>query len=634
MTAGPHWAPRGPLFLICMLAVGCHAGAYGEPENPSSSSGGFGTVRTVKPQPETLATELKRDPSKLIAEVEKVRKLKAKAPIPILLDNEEAFAAAFETSTRKLTPQQLEEFSAYFATFNLAPEKAEPTSSEAPPSKQSKLGVLYDEQLLAFYDTNTRKVHVRVAKVSSSKKPLAEQRGVVAHEIEHALQHQWFGDIDRSLEDADAQLAFRSVIEGDAMVVMAGQMAERRSLRRVLTRLSQAVRDGMLSDHRDSPTLRKAPAMIRERFTFPYENGLDFMGELYRSGGLNLMNRAFTALPESSEHILHPEKYLAGEHVIPIESPVAPSGYTKVASGKLGELSIRAFLGQCLAGDVASNAASGWGGDAYTVVKDAKGKLSLMWSTAWDDEASAARFASAIDSVSPCWARRSRTEHHDRPVVVTQKTKVAVLHGFPESERNSIGKNLLALVGDRLDPTPPSPGATIIPAPPRPTLEPAVINADGYSFPSLGLRAPVPQGYRGKIDENGFASLKGSLADSPDLMISVIDELSDDAGLDRMFDEFTSGLRSVFKERRLKKAAFGDMTLPLGTARVQLLTVSDSPVQIRVHLLPVCNRNASIFIVTTWASDRGKHLAESWLRSVTIGSYPKGRAPFCDEVDP
>ena len=62
-----------------------------------------------------------------------------------------------------------------------------------------------------------------------------------------------------------------------------------------------------------SEALDSAPAVIRAQLMFPYEAGLEFVSTLYLEGGYPAVDDAFLDPPQSTEQILHPEKYLAGE---------------------------------------------------------------------------------------------------------------------------------------------------------------------------------------------------------------------------------------------------------------------------------------------------------------------------------
>src|SRR4051812_20344789 len=151
-----------------------------------------------------------------------------------------------------------------------------------------------------------------------------------------------------------------------------------------------------------STELLRAPVIDRERLLFPYVAGKDFVTALYRAGGFPLLDRSFGSPPTTTEQVLHPEKYLAGEPAIPVRAPAAPAGYRAAFVGRMGELQIRAMLTPCVGEDEARASALGWGGDAYTIAVGA-GSRAVLWSTAWDDEPSAARFEQALLASGRCF---------------------------------------------------------------------------------------------------------------------------------------------------------------------------------------------------------------------------------------
>ena len=62
-----------------------------------------------------------------------------------------------------------------------------------------------------------------------------------------------------------------------------------------------------------SEELAKAPRALRETLLFPYQEGAAWTRALYRRGGWEQVSKAFNELPQSTEQILHPEKYFAHE---------------------------------------------------------------------------------------------------------------------------------------------------------------------------------------------------------------------------------------------------------------------------------------------------------------------------------
>src|SRR4029079_1366269 len=70
--------------------------------------------------------------------------------------------------------------------------------------------------------------------------------------------------------------------------------------------------------------------------------------------------------PDSSEQVLHREKYDACEAPIAVPESALPAlpGFDRpTACDVMGELVVRAWLSTALPDDVAARAAAGWGGD-------------------------------------------------------------------------------------------------------------------------------------------------------------------------------------------------------------------------------------------------------------------------------
>src|SRR5258706_487694 len=159
------------------------------------------------------------------------------------------------------------------------------------------------EQVAGYYDPKTGQFHL------ADWIDLDGQRPIMAHELTHALQDQHFNL--RRFEhwpkgDSDAELATHALIEGDATLAMALYVAN--NPLRALAFLKSLGTMGMASQE-----LEKAPRALRETLLFPYQQGTDWTKNLYKQGSWDRVSKAFTELPQSTEQILHPEKYLAHE---------------------------------------------------------------------------------------------------------------------------------------------------------------------------------------------------------------------------------------------------------------------------------------------------------------------------------
>ena len=248
---------------------------------------------------------------------------------------------------------------------------------------------LLGEQIAGFYDPETGEMVV--VSSNSGDKLSASDEVTFAHEVVHALQDQHFDlmaiQADDSVAADDQYLAVSALIEGDATVGQVQYMIEHPML---LVSLQAELAD------LDSSELDSAPPFISGTLLFPYDYGATFVSALYEEGGWDLVDKAFTNLPQSTEQILHPEKYLAGEALIDVAIndplPVLGDDWSIFDVNTLGEYIIQLFLdtGEIRPSD-AQQAAEGWGGDTY-VVAGTEDETVLVWSTEWDSEEDAEEF--------------------------------------------------------------------------------------------------------------------------------------------------------------------------------------------------------------------------------------------------
>jgi len=170
---------------------------------------------------------------------------------------------------------------------------------------------LLTEQVAGYYDPRTQEFHL------ADWIDLDGQKPIMAHELTHALQDQHFNL--RRFEhwpkgDSDAELAAHALIEGDATLTMALYVAT--NPLRALAFLKSLGATGM-----STAELDKAPRALRETLLFPYQEGTDWTRTLYKQGGWERVSKAFVELPQSTEQILHPEKYFAREAPVKVSLP-------------------------------------------------------------------------------------------------------------------------------------------------------------------------------------------------------------------------------------------------------------------------------------------------------------------------
>jgi hypothetical protein len=246
---------------------------------------------------------------------------------------------------------------------------------------------LLEDNVAGFYDE--RPGRKRLYAVSDDRTLTPANQIVLAHELRHALQDQYadvHGAVPASVGDFDdRRMAYLSLLEGDATLVM-----ERFLLRR-LPGASEALGDlGDLGGFALPPNVMPGvPAVLQDQLLLPYVAGRDFARAVWSRGGWNALREAWSRPPASTEQVLHPEKYFAGEGPQPPEPAYAPPRGRLLNEGVLGEMLTRTLLGE---GSEA--AAAGWGGDLLRVY-DVSGRTLLVWTSGWDTPADAGEFVAA-----------------------------------------------------------------------------------------------------------------------------------------------------------------------------------------------------------------------------------------------
>jgi hypothetical protein len=183
-------------------------------------------------------------------------------------------------------------------------------------------------------------------------------RTTLTHEIVHALQDQHF-NIDHpeyDERDDEVSLTFSAVAEGDAIRIeeaYRNTMSERD--RREETSQQRAAASGI--------DLRGVPPVLPQIVLFPYAVGPTLVSALSRAGGNARVDSAFRDPPTTTEQVMHPERFLAGEGPKQVAPPASDG--TKFDEGVVGEFLLKLMLDSALNGDTAQAAAAGWGGDQY-----------------------------------------------------------------------------------------------------------------------------------------------------------------------------------------------------------------------------------------------------------------------------
>lgn len=252
---------------------------------------------------------------------------------------------------------------------------------------------LYDAQVLAFYDPVTHVYYSLDEPPKNVPMPEAMIEAVEVHELMHALQDQAFDAGKRMLElqeDWDAALAYQSLLEGEAVLVMLAHLGSKLGIG-LETMVEQ---EGMIDALREAAASGESvPAGVPDYFVdslqFPYVDGLAFVLEAFKAGGWKALDALHANPPVSSEEILRPDLYRLRVARGPggAASLAGEPGDDELVRTVLGEFHWRFLLGK--------KAGEGWGSDRVVIRKRDDGATVLV-DSAWDSPADAREFADAI----------------------------------------------------------------------------------------------------------------------------------------------------------------------------------------------------------------------------------------------
>lgn len=261
-------------------------------------------------------------------------------------------------------------------------------------------GAAGTEHILGYYDPESEDLYVR----GVASTPFL--RSVVVHELTHVLEDQHFDLLRPELDERgdESGESFRALVEGSASAVE----------NRYLESLPPADRrDAAREQESAVPSGDDVPEGVLRLLAYPYVVGPHFVEALRATGGTAALDAAMENPPVTSEQVLHPERYRAGEGPLPVAHPRADGRATD--RGSLGEIMLYALLLEPAGQEVARRAAEGWGGDRY-VAWDQGARACLRWNVVMDGPAETAELLSALRA----WTARNpgATVSGANPVVI------------------------------------------------------------------------------------------------------------------------------------------------------------------------------------------------------------------------
>ena len=307
-----------------------------------------------------------------------------------------------------------------------------------------------DEYVPGIYDHRTRTVRM-VERPGVDYGALFTQ-AILAHELTHALDHQYFESMFAKRTSRDAEFAAGAVYEGSAITVQT--RFEREAMASARHQPSELM-ESMTQQMKMGRIMVSTPAYVMVPFVARFPCGSRFLQRGARAVGVvpaersaapdalwcvgDAMKRVGGDLPRSSEQVLHPEKYWDrdkrddpvdvsdGE----VEAAIRDIGLRLVHADTFGELYCALLTGppdktvnpmaMARPGTWTNDAATGWDGDRFFLLtrrgvgaegENEGGAIAAaaevgLWITIWDTPADRDEFVEAYEKARPMPSRSS-----------------------------------------------------------------------------------------------------------------------------------------------------------------------------------------------------------------------------------
>jgi hypothetical protein len=254
---------------------------------------------------------------------------------------------------------------------------------------------LLTSQVAGLYNDDTKKMYVVV---SESGEIGPTEQITYAHEYTHALQDQQFvlsDVVGDATDQGDRTIARTTLVEGDATLLMS-LWAQQHLTPQQLGEI------GSSSDPASEAILERMPAILKDSLLFPYTGGLQLSLAAFQNGGYAGVDQLYANPPDTTEQVLHPDKFQADEQGVAVDFPSdfpasLGDGWKVALEDTLGEFQLEILLRDAAGADGTNDATEGWGGDRVALVEGPDGANAVIMDTAWDTDADAAEFAAALD---------------------------------------------------------------------------------------------------------------------------------------------------------------------------------------------------------------------------------------------
>jgi len=363
------------------------------------------TATPVRPEASIFPDALRESSLRYLEQIGELRNTPVKGPVDMFTLSRDQARAYYSSSggvtssepepAPSATPRRIDVKQEVYELLGLVPEAKPPSGGgQGQPSLQESQIDNLIALITGFYSPELNALYLLETINGGINGSLA--RSTIVHELTHALQYQ-YADLDavavKRASDWDATTALLSVMEGEAVFTETELLGfSTRSTYRlpVCFTIPAAQRAG-------------TPYVVERELDTWYEDGYCFIDAMAKQIGIDAV---FANLPTTTEQILHPEKYLAGEGAKPVTLPdLAGSlgaGWSRAGGGSFGEFTVQNILLRTLPSDrrAVQAAASGWGGDRWSLYVNGESRL-LQAVIAWDSAEEASEFWQALRQTLP-----------------------------------------------------------------------------------------------------------------------------------------------------------------------------------------------------------------------------------------
>jgi hypothetical protein len=315
----------------------------------------------------------------LVPSVEKAARLRFRTPPrSAVRSREQVRAYVLQKLDQEFSAEKARGLQATYRLLGLLPDSLE---------LRTLLLDLFTEQIVGYYEPDSTMLFV-VANADE-----AVLKAVVAHELVHALQHQYLrlDSILQQDDDSDRLLAAQSLLEGQATLVGLQVMVPDQNLY-AMPEMWEASRERIRAQQAAMPVFSKAPRILREGIIFPYLAGADFLRWWYGSELRDTVPFG-DRFPVSTEQIINPDRYGRADRPVTLRFPAEERHV--LYEDTMGEFDLRVLAAE-LAGlspsaEIQTPLAPGWGGDRFRLYETPAG-AALVWYLVFDDGVSRTRF--------------------------------------------------------------------------------------------------------------------------------------------------------------------------------------------------------------------------------------------------